>query len=261
MIRWLSLVFASLVPAAALAQTPTAPPDDGAAVRDQFEYGWSRAAEWIVYGTVVSVRTRDTAEMKAAHLEAVVQVDRVQRGDPTSSVVTVTIEDAGLVRDRDGDALAVGMHGLWFVNGVVRTVDAEPTARLLRVVTSAEIALRPETVESLLRWSLQDTVASAIARDAVRALVPANESARVAVSVQYGVDGRLADATLAERSGNAVLDDLVFDTVVYLHRRLTFPPVLKGATIVVQQEATVADTTPVRGRPSRTVRRSPATGG
>jgi hypothetical protein len=235
---------------------PACAADDGE-LKELFDYGWSRSAELIVYATVVSLQRQDSADMAAPHLDAVLRIDRVQRGLPGGATLTVTIEDLALAKDPDGDALAIGTHGLWFVNGVVRSVDAEPRGRLLRVLTSAEIALKPEYAEALLRHALNDTIEMSIPRETLRALVPPTESARVTVTVAYDDQGRLADATLADRSGNAVLDGLVFDAVVYAHRDLAFPPVLRSARITVAQAAQEADTRLTRERIRTTRRQRP----
>jgi hypothetical protein len=238
----------------AAASTPARAADDGD-LKALFEYGWSRSAELIVYGTVVSLQRQDSDQMAAPHLEAVLRLDRVQRGAPGSGTITVAIEDLALARDPDGDALAIGTHGLWFVNGVVRSLDAEPRGRLLRVLTSAEIAVKPEYAEALLRYALNDTVEMSIPRDTLRALVPPTESARVRVDVKFDQQGRLEDANLADRSGNAVLDALVFDAVVYAHRDLAFPPVVRSAQITIVQAVQEADTGLTRERRTGSGRR------
>jgi len=203
-----------------------------------FEYAWSRSAELVVYGTVAAVQTIDDEERRAPYMEVMIRVDSVQRGTPDAGMIRIRVEDELKDYLYDNEAIGVGAHGLWFLHRIVRPAGREPQANLLRYISSFEMQEDPGYIETLMRYVVQDTMEQAIRPDALMLMEPNGQKKERTVKLRltYGKNGVLENVEFAERSGNTLFDDHVFENLVFLHRALVFPAAMDVTTVEITRE-------------------------
>lgn len=205
---------------------------------DLFEYAWSGSAEMVVYGTVAAVQTIDDQKRRAPYMEVMIRVDSVQRGAPDAGMIRLRVEDALKDYLYESESLGVGAHGLWFLHRMTRPAGREPQANLLRYISSFEMQEDPAYIETLMHYVVQDTMEQAIRPDALTLLEPnAQKKERtVKLKLTYAQSGSLENVEFAERSGNTLFDDHVFESLVFLHRALVFPTAMDVTTVEITRE-------------------------
>lgn len=204
-----------------------------------FQYGWSESASMIFYGTVAAVEFHDDPKEISARVDVLVRVDSVQRGVPGNSMVRVRLDDELQTYYWRGDRSRVGENGLWFVHRVRQYDGAPPRSYLIRYMDRTEIESDPQFIAELMKFVVQDTVDQAI-RPNILNLLEGNDSgadeAKVLIDLEYDDAGMLSSVQFAERSGNLLFNDHVYDTVLQIHRRIRIPGQVKKTQIAISRE-------------------------
>jgi len=206
----------------------------------QFQYGWSRAAEVIVYGTVASVDYKDDPRERNAYAEITIRVDSVQRGIPGDSMIRVKIEDELQTEYWNGDVRRVGEAGMWFLHRYRATAGRLPRGYLVRYMPREEVDSDPQYAGELLGFVIRETIDKAVPPTILRLLSgqrDEKENASLTLGLDYNEDGELTNLKLLARSGNPIFDDHTLDTVLNMHRRLRFPGPIRHTEVTINRTA------------------------
>jgi hypothetical protein len=108
---------------------------------------------------------------------------------------------------------------------------------LMRYIPRTEIEDDPGFIDALMEYVVQESLDRRISRDILGILEGRSgpPSRTVTIHLNYGDRGVLKDAEIRERSGNAVFDEHVLETILAAHKDLSFPSDMREADIVVRR--------------------------